>query len=297
MTDALKRVRNALSDAAAAAALRSPAHERRFIQLASLLVRSPNTYGLARRAMQTLSARLRETGNGVRPLNVGRVRFQIDVTGDVLRELYWAGIACEPLTTAWMLAHVPAHATVIDVGANVGYYTLLAAGLVGLGGRVVAFEPNPVVRAQLAAHVRVNGVQDIVSIEPTALADIDPGDQDLFVPDGEAESGLASLARGPLLEGRRGHAVQVRCERLDDWIDRSRTRRIDVIKIDVEGGEAQVVAGMRRALEELRPGHIVCETTWDGPAHRTLAEAGYAAEPLDWFDRGRGMANVLFRAR
>ena len=170
-------MRNALSDAAAAAALRSPANERRFIQLASLLVRSPRTYGLARRAMQTLSRQLCASGDGRRSLQIGHVQFQIDVTGDVLREMYWAGVMCEPRTTAWMLAHVQPNATVVDVGANVGYYTLLAARLVGPEGRVVAFEPNPVVRAQLERHVCDNGVQDRVSIEPTALADGDANDR------------------------------------------------------------------------------------------------------------------------
>jgi hypothetical protein len=65
--------------------------------------------------------------HGLRPLQVAHVRFQIDVTGDVLREMSWAGLNCEPITTAWMLAHVRPDRTVVDAGANVGYYTLLAA--------------------------------------------------------------------------------------------------------------------------------------------------------------------------
>jgi FkbM family methyltransferase len=294
VTETLKRFRNALSDAAAGCALLSPGAERLFIRGARVLVRSRPLYGIARRAMQTLSARLRERGDTVRLVQVGEASFLIDVTGDVLREMYFANLPCEPRTTKWLLANLGPGQVFVDVGANVGYYSLLAAQLVGPRGRVVAFEPNVRVRARLEDHVRWNRVGDIVTVVGAALADVRDGALDLFVPERDEESGIASLHRTPLLEGKGATAMRVPSQRLDDWLEGSSLPRINVMKIDVEGAEARVLEGMRRTLLSRRPPHIVCETRWDSPAHRLLLAAGYKPAMLDRFDSGEGVANVLY---
>jgi FkbM family methyltransferase len=294
LTEALKRARNGVSDAAAAFARRSPAAERLFVRATRLLVRTPGGYGLARRAMQTLSIEMRARNDRVRPLHVGPVHFAIDVTDDVLREMYLAGLPCEPLTTGWLLGALQRNAIFVDVGANVGYYTLLAARLVGPAGRVVAFEPNPAVRARLEAHVRLNQAEAVVQIQPFALADSDAGEIELFVPPAVAESGIASLELSPALAARGAAAVRVAGQRFDEWLDHTPLARIDVMKIDVEGAETAVLGGMRRVLAAAPPSHIVCETSWGGPAHALLGDAGYRAQPLDWFDRAAGLANVLY---
>jgi FkbM family methyltransferase len=295
LTELLKRARNAVSDAAAALALQSPAAEQIFRRGTRLLVRTPGAYGLARRAMQTLSVRLGERDDRVRPLSVGPATFEIDVTDDVLREMYLAAIPCEPVTTAWMTETIAPGAVIVDVGANVGYYTLLAARLVGPAGRVVAFEPNPAVRSRLERHVRLNRVQSVVQVYGVALANGEAGEVELFVPPAAAESGIASLTLSPALAARGATAVHVRTQRFDDWLEKTPLAPIAVMKIDVEGGEMGVIDGMRGLLATRPPAAIVCETTWDGPAHRRLCEAGYRAQPLDWFDRAAGLANVLYR--
>ena len=294
VTETLKRLRNALSDAAAGFALRSPGAERLFIRGAGVLVRSRRLYGFAGRAMQTLSTRLRERGDPVRLVQVGDASFLIDVTGDVLREMYFASLPCEPRTTTWLLANLDPGQVFLDVGANVGYYSLLAAQLVGPRGRVVAFEPNATVRARLEDHVRWNRVGDIVTVVGTALADVRDGSLDLFVPDRDEESGIASLHRTPRLEGKHATAMRVPSQRLDDWLEGSSLPRITVVKIDVEGAETRVLQGMRRTLLSRRPLHILCETRWDGPAHRLLLAASYKPTMLDRFDSVEGVANILY---
>ena len=63
--------------------------------------------------------------------------------------------------------------TVFDVGANIGFFALAAANLVGENGKVVAFEPNPSVVARLKENVALNGLADRVKIEQSAAGDFD----------------------------------------------------------------------------------------------------------------------------
>lgn len=293
IVSALKHVRDAIADVAAACAAHSTLGERIFIALAHRLVRWPALYGLARRAMHTLSSRLRARGDGIRCVTVGPVSFQIDVTSDVIREAYFAGLPCEPATTAWLLDHLSPGDTVVDVGANVGYVSLLAASRVGTNGRVVAFEPNPAVRARLVAHVAANGQQGVIHVSALALGDL-TGPATLHVPPAAAESGIASLHLTPALAQRRPTATAVQTTRFDDWLAATPLGAVFLMKIDVEGAEAEVLRGAVHWLATSPPAHIICETIWEGPAHRMLVAGGYAATPLDWFDRAHGAANILF---
>jgi FkbM family methyltransferase len=291
LTAALRRVRDAVADAAAACAARSPLAERLFIAGAARLVRSPRFYGVARRGMHTLSERLRDEGASIRRLRVGPASFLIDVTSDVLREAYLARIPCEPLTSQWLIAHLSPGDLVIDVGANLGYYSLLAAALVGSRGRVVAFEPNPSVRARLLEHVALNAQQRVITVSDAALGARD-AETTLYVPARAAESGLASLQLTPALIDRMPSAVSVPLKRLDSCVSTAALGTARVLKIDVEGGETDVLAGATAWLSSSPPAHIVCETTWEGPAHRVLTTLGYQAAMLDVFERG--IANILF---
>lgn len=77
----------------------------------------------------------------------------------------------EPLETQWMFDHVGPNDVVVDVGANIGYYTLLLAKQVGHAGRVFAFEPDPVNFDLLQRNVERNGYRNIV-LERLAVSDV-----------------------------------------------------------------------------------------------------------------------------
>jgi FkbM family methyltransferase len=293
LTAALRRVRDAAADAAAVCAARSPIAERLFIAGAARLVQSPRFYGVARRGMHTLSERLRDGGAPIRRLRVGPASFLIDITGDVLREAYLARIPCEPLTTDWLIANLSPGDLFVDVGANLGYYSLLAAALVGPHGRVVAFEPNPAVRSRLVEHVALNAQQRVITVWAAALGARDAA-ATLYVPARAAESGLASLHLTPALIDRSPSAVSVSLKRLDSCVSAAALGAARVMKLDVEGGETDVLAGATAWLSSSPPAHILCETTWEGAAHRVLTTLGYEAAMLDVFDRERGLANILF---
>jgi FkbM family methyltransferase len=164
---------------------------------------------------------------------------------------------------------------VYDVGANAGYYALLASRLVGARGRVVAFEPEPRNAAFLREHVARNRAANVDVVE-SAVGNV-PGAH------GFARRGTG---RGRLDE--RGE-LRVRVLRLDDFVADG-ARAPDVIKIDVEGGELDVLRGAARLLASSRP--LLLLSTHGRAVHHAccdlLGTLGYALEPLG----GRALADA-----
>jgi FkbM family methyltransferase len=138
---------------------------------------------------------------------------------------------------------------VIDIGANVGHYTLRLANLVGPAGRVIAVEPVPVTFALLAANLISAGVRNvslfnIAASDTTSIAGID-------IPGGDQLSGNYYQAH---LSTSSNSALSVLCAPLDHL---QLTRRVSLVKIDAEGHEAAVLRGMETLLRRDRPVLIV----------------------------------------
>ena len=190
----------------------------------------------------------------------------------------------EPETTDYLRQRLRPGAVFADIGANHGYFTMLAASLVGDRGRVFAFEPNPRVYEQLENHVRLNAFESRVVLLEQALWD-KRGEQRLFVSQWSGNSGVSTLMPGASLycRGARlaGADDPVRTETFDCWLAASGIERVDLVKIDTESSEAQVVRGMSGALQARRVGAVVCETRWDSEAHRLLCESGFVPQPLE----------------
>lgn len=156
----------------------------------------------------------------------------------------------EPRATAIIKALVSAGDTVIDVGANIGYFSLLAARVTGSSGRVLAFEPNPPVREELLANLRLNGFAH-VSVHSEALSA--STDDVSFYLGPSQDTGLASLRAMPDSRELKVHQV-----RFDDlWKE---PRPVTFVKIDVEGAELRVLEGMKDTLRRDRPA-IILEVT------------------------------------
>jgi len=158
----------------------------------------------------------------------------------------------------------------VDVGAHIGMYSVAAALALRGGARVLAFEPNPSARAQLEHNLALNG-GDSVTVLPLAVAD-GAGETLLHVP-ATADPSFSSLEGGRFEEGE---PLRVEVATVDAEVERAGLEPA-VVKIDVEGGELRVLAGMERTLER-RP-LLVVEV---GPAtaaeaERHLAERGYDA--------------------
>ncbi len=147
----------------------------------------------------------------------------------------------EPHLTAVFERYCSPGMTVVDVGANVGYYSLLAARLVGPQGRVVALEPNSENCRLLLASLRKNGLSN-VELLPVA-ADVEQGWAYYSTHVG-SNGGLIGSEDLLALPG-----VVVPTFRLDDLV----AGPVGLLKMDVEGAEGRVVRGATRLIERDRP--------------------------------------------
>lgn len=134
----------------------------------------------------------------------------------------------------------------VDVGANVGFFTLLGATLVGSGGHVFAFEPSPDNCRLLRRSLAQNGITNVTLYE-NAVAE---AAQQLSLSGGGADSN-ARLMRPDELQGRETHFTHVEAVALDDVLQD--VTRLDLIKMDIEGAEPRAWEGMQNVLRKHRP--------------------------------------------
>ncbi len=166
----------------------------------------------------------------------------------------------EPTETAIFREHTGPGDTVIDVGANVGYYTLLGASLVGEEGRVIAFEPDPAAFDLLMGNVASNGYRN-VTLEQKAVSN-EEGTLDLYI--AEANKGDHRIYQ----PGGREH-VEVETVSLDGYLANS-PGRVDFLKIDTQGAEGAILAG---AIDTLTRNQDIVLVVEFWPA--SMRELGY----------------------
>lgn len=167
-------------------------------------------------------------------------------------------------------AAVTAGATVFDVGAHVGFYTLLASTLAGRDGRVFAFEPEPRSLRYLREHLRLNDVTNVTIIEAAV----------------SAATGVARFNEGPRFStGRLSEdgGITVRTVALDELVATGQVPMPQCIKIDVEGTELDVLAGARQILTKARPTLFLAthSTTIHEHCCTFLRDLGYCLESID----------------
>lgn len=219
--------------------------------------------------------------------DLGGWRFGCDLRNVIAREACLTRRSA-PAETAAVLAALPRGGTFVDVGANWGYFTLVAAHAVGPRGRVVALEPDPRMAAELRGNVARNGIGHATVMETAASEAAGRA-----VLSGYAEAdrnrGVSSLVAPPAGNAR---SFAVRTAALDDLMDELGIHRADLVKIDVEGAEELVLRGMARGLAAGRYRQVLMElhpTQHPDPArlgttiYETMHAAGYAGE---WLETG-----------
>jgi FkbM family methyltransferase len=135
----------------------------------------------------------------------------------------------------------------VDIGANIGYFTLLAAVLVGPEGRVIAFEPNPDNCDLLQQSIAANGF-DNISLHPYAVAE---SEQEFQLDVGGTSSNGRVIDFSSQAVPGDGPPRLIRAVALDHFlVDEP---RIDVIKMDIEGAEPRALQGMEQIIARHRP--------------------------------------------
>ncbi|WP_267389668.1 FkbM family methyltransferase [Sphingomonas sp. GC_Shp_3] len=186
---------------------------------------------------------------------LGRYKMIVD-TNDVglsshlLLDGYW-----EMWLTELLSEIVRPGMTVVDVGANLGYFTLLMADLVGPTGYVHAFEPNIDLARRMAQSLALNGFESIAMVHEQALSDAE-SDVLLVVPTDEPKNGHLLPGDHPVSGDETVESRPMQTRRLDSY---AALLNADIIKIDADTSELAIWHGMSGILDTRRPLTIVLE--------------------------------------
>lgn len=157
----------------------------------------------------------------------------------------------ERLTERFLLDAMKGGGTFLDLGANIGYFSLLIAHEFGERCGVIAFEPNPPIYELLVAGAAASRRVNALRLVPLAISD-QPGELS-FVVDAR-NTGHSHLAA----PGEPGAARSVPVVVLDDWLAQNPPASpVRAVKLDVEGCELKALRGMARLLREQRPALVV----------------------------------------
>jgi len=155
----------------------------------------------------------------------------------------------EPEVSLYITKNLKLGENFVDIGANNGYYTLLAADLVGSNGKVISVEPNPNAFQRLLHNTKLNNLSNVATLN-VALSDHD-GKAMLYL-NKDSEDGLASLIKSEQIQP----LGEIELKRFDHlFID----EKISIVKMDVEGAEIDVIKGMENYLKSHKDIKIIME--------------------------------------
>jgi FkbM family methyltransferase len=217
------------------------------------------------------------------PTDLGAAWFRCNPLDHISRDVYYTG-RYEPQETSVVQGVLRRGMTFVDVGANWGYFTLLAAGCVGEQGRVVALEPDPRLFVQLDANIARNGFRQAIARQ---LAAADRQGESSFAGfDQQSEKwGLSRLS-----DARSEGDFTVATCTVDALLDEMGIDAVDLLKMDIEGAEDLALRGMdaglaqhryQRILLELHPGILRERGRTVAQVLAHLSAAGYRGWEID----------------
>lgn len=216
-------------------------------------------------------------------------KLYVDCSDSVLAPWLLLDGLWETSVTTWFHQVVRPGHNVVDVGANIGYFTVLGAKLAGPGGRVVGFEASPRLHPIAARNLAANGMHDHAEVRHRAAWS---EATELVLHLRRHFSGNSSFAAfDPEFLRRLGdeasEPVRVQAAALDDEL--ADLGHVDVVKIDVEGAELRAMQGLRRTLSANAGIQVLCE--WSPDSVRALGDD--PADLLGLFDDQGLVPSVL----
>jgi FkbM family methyltransferase len=206
-------------------------------------------------------------------------RMFVDLRGGIVSSTLFLTQVYEPEETRLVVRLLKQGDVFVDLGANIGYFDLIASGAVGSTGKVFAFEPDPTNLRLLRRNVEVNGCANVF-VEPKAVTDtnrsvtlylssVNHGDHRIFASSDDSESN----------EGRPRSSLPVDAVALDSYFPPG--SRVDLIKMDVQGAEYFALQGMKRLLRENRHVVLMLEFWPHGLRETGVAPLAFLQELLD----------------
>jgi FkbM family methyltransferase len=251
-----------------------------FLNIAAFAARIlPNSFKQAIYKFKPLARLIRGGLNRAAPTGLVEVKVAAgDLAGyTILLDMqvdkdYWLG-TYEPELQAALRQLIPAGAVIYDVGANIGYVSLLLAKAAGETGKVFAFEALPSNVDQLRRNVALNAMGGRVTVIDRAVTRV-PGLVRFLV---HASGGMGKVAGSAGRDDKVESEITIPGVSLDEFVYGEGNPQPQVVKMDIEGGEVLALPGMQRVLTEARPlilmelhGPESCRAAWEA-----LTSAGY----------------------
>lgn len=180
--------------------------------------------------------------SGVETINLRGIKFELNTSDFVDKYLFVTG-EYEPDVTDFILNNLKKGDVFMDIGANIGYFSILASKRVGNSGEIYAYEPNPVTLNRLKRNISINQIENIY-VKPFAVSNSRES-INFYIPKFK-NSGMSSL-RG--IENSK--VVKVNTIILDDRLNQ--LPKIKLIKLDIEGAEHLAISGMVKLLRRDKP--------------------------------------------
>lgn len=152
----------------------------------------------------------------------------------------------EPAETSFVRSHLKEGDHFLDIGANIGWFTMLASTIVGKGGRITSFEPRPITLQHLKSSIEINQLEEMVTVHGVGVSDV-TGETYLSWQEGTDNPG-GSFVSTIALGGNMASQV-IRLVSLDS-LD---IGKVNLVKIDVEGSEYKAMTGAKKLIDQSRP--------------------------------------------
>ncbi|MFZ0452107.1 MAG: FkbM family methyltransferase [Ignavibacteriaceae bacterium] len=197
--------------------------------------------------------------------SIGRYNKQTEILIDKNKIKFWTptyylddyvkNLAGEEQFLNEILLRLNEHNVFWDVGANIGFYSIVAAKIKDTNGKIFAFEPEPKTFSLLRKNIELNKMNNITSLS-IALGDTD-GDKLLYPSDTPNFGAHSFVQRTDYRVKKKG--IKININTADKLIDEMKIDVPDIMKIDVEGAEILILRGMKRLLMNKKLKTIFCE--------------------------------------